>query len=584
LAARLGKGPSASRFGPASGNLATGLASEAPSFRSSWQSVMNAWRGVSRGTNGVESEEAGESSTAGTVSATEEGLVAKNGPTAVSATGASPSVASNLTATSQNVLLTAAAYQKEVPSPTSHSPWRAAQDADTQASPTAGAETTANERPGTTNRDHMVAAAQHDNQENPRQAVENSAQTITPAAEAPILLPVSPASPEISARTQTTEATSPSSSTIARSGVSSTPASGGAAAGLGTRSMHTVSASILRSRAQSNLAREAEMSSPDDISESAASRRMASLSSSGTSAIETQHEPASTRSAAGGESQSGRPNPDSKLDNPINPGRAENATDASTHLANVFGPVQSSAEAIDSDAKQTVGRSETRAASRGAAGETVADATPVVASQTATAGIASIGLRTPAAAQLSSAPASDRAQTSTATSAASSAQDTFSALDRGTSLGTPTWTHAGGQHAEAGFSDPALGWVGVRADLSASGIHATLVPDSAEAAQALNGHLAGLSSHLVEQQAPVVSLSMASPGDNGVESGTGQHMQQGAEGSPQGRESAGSQAGSHGSTPQSLSTSDLTAPAQSGVLDTLAYTGELRGTHVSVMA
>ena len=56
----------------------------------------------------------------------------------------------------------------------------------------------------------------------------------------------------------------------------------------------------------------------------------------------------------------------------------------------------------------------------------------------------------------------------------------------------------------------------------------TLVPSSAEAAQALDGHLAGLSTHLTEQQSTVASLTIASPSGSEVENGAGQRMQQGA--------------------------------------------------------
>jgi flagellar hook-length control protein FliK len=160
----------------------------------------------------------------------------------------------------------------------------------------------------------------------------------------------------------------------------------------------------------------------------------------------------------------------------------------------------------------------------------------------------------------------------------------FSALDAGTSPGTPAWTHAGSQHAEAGFRDPALGWVSVRADLNGGGIHATLVPSSAEAAQALNGHLAGLSTHLVEQQSPVASLTMASPSESAVENGMGQRMQQSAEGNSQGSAPEEAQAGSQENAPPAASTSVLDAPAQAGIRDSFAHTGDLRGTHISVMA
>ena len=151
-------------------------------------------------------------------------------------------------------------------------------------------------------------------------------------------------------------------------------------------------------------------------------------------------------------------------------------------------------------------------------------------------------------------------------------------------MGTPAWTHAGGQHAEAGFRDPDLGWVGVRADLNTGGIRATLVPSSAEASQTLSGHLAGLSSHLVEQQTTVASLSMASPGESGADSGMGQHMQQGAEGNAQGSTSEEPQATPQRDSPLESSTSTLAATTESGVPETHAYPGELRGTHISVMA
>ncbi len=95
----------------------------------------------------------------------------------------------------------------------------------------------------------------------------------------------------------------------------------------------------------------------------------------------------------------------------------------------------------------------------------------------------------------------------------STAQATFAALDTGSSPGTTTWVHAGTRSAEAGFQDPTLGWVGVRADASGGGVHASLVPGSAEAAVTLGGHLAGLNSYLAEQHTPVDSITLAAPED-----------------------------------------------------------------------
>lgn len=92
-----------------------------------------------------------------------------------------------------------------------------------------------------------------------------------------------------------------------------------------------------------------------------------------------------------------------------------------------------------------------------------------------------------------------------------SARETFAALDAGTSPAALGWIHAASQHAEAGFQDPALGWVGVRADMSGGGIHAAVVPGSADAAQALAGHLAGLTAHLAAQHMEVHSVTVAAP-------------------------------------------------------------------------
>lgn len=103
-----------------------------------------------------------------------------------------------------------------------------------------------------------------------------------------------------------------------------------------------------------------------------------------------------------------------------------------------------------------------------------------------------------------------------------SVSDPFSALDA-TSVagspigpGSPVWTVAGSRQAEAGFDDPSLGWIGVRAARDAGGVQATLVPGSVTAAQELAGNLGGsldgLHAYLAAQHTPVESLVMASPG------------------------------------------------------------------------
>ena len=111
-------------------------------------------------------------------------------------------------------------------------------------------------------------------------------------------------------------------------------------------------------------------------------------------------------------------------------------------------------------------------------------------------------------------------------------REVFATLDAGDGLGRPAWIHAGAQRAEVGFQDPALGWVGVRADSSSGGVRAELVAGSADAAQALSSHMAGLNAYLAERHTPVESLTMATPQGGspgaGSDRGAGEGMQQGA--------------------------------------------------------
>jgi hypothetical protein len=116
---------------------------------------------------------------------------------------------------------------------------------------------------------------------------------------------------------------------------------------------------------------------------------------------------------------------------------------------------------------------------------------------------------------------------STGAATSPSAHETFAALDGGTATASPAWTHTGTQYAEAGFHDPALGWVGVRADSASGGVHASLVPDSTDAAQALGGHVAGLNTYLAEQHTPVETLTVAAPEHRSIGSSTDQSGSQG---------------------------------------------------------
>jgi len=101
------------------------------------------------------------------------------------------------------------------------------------------------------------------------------------------------------------------------------------------------------------------------------------------------------------------------------------------------------------------------------------------------------------------------------------ARETFATLDGSTgapATGAATWLHAGPHRAEAGFQDPALGWVGVRADNVGGGaVHASLVAGSADAAQTLSTHLEGLNAYLLERHSELGSVTLTAP-DNGAAS------------------------------------------------------------------
>jgi hypothetical protein len=89
------------------------------------------------------------------------------------------------------------------------------------------------------------------------------------------------------------------------------------------------------------------------------------------------------------------------------------------------------------------------------------------------------------------------------------AAEPFAALDHGASEPAPIWTRAGTNKVEAGFQDPSLGWVGVRATADASGMHAAVVPSSPEASRMLSGSLSDLGAYLVQQHHPLQSLTIA---------------------------------------------------------------------------
>jgi hypothetical protein len=88
---------------------------------------------------------------------------------------------------------------------------------------------------------------------------------------------------------------------------------------------------------------------------------------------------------------------------------------------------------------------------------------------------------------------------------------TIAALDSGDTSGQVTWTQTGPHHAEAGIDDPVLGWVSVRAQTDANGVHASIVPVSQDAALSLGAHMAGLHAYLAERHAGVDSVQVTAP-------------------------------------------------------------------------
>lgn len=181
--------------------------------------------------------------------------------------------------------------------------------------------------------------------------------------------------------------------------------------------------------------------------------------------------------------------------------------------------------------------------------------------------------------------ASDSAGASATTAATTDSRDTFAALDTAGAGEKATWIHASAQQAEAGYQDPSLGWVSVRANASGGGVHAELATASTDAAQALGGHLAGLNAYLADHHAAVESLTITAPnsGSSGFSSdqGAGQGMQQGA-----GQQNSGAESGfQSGAYTSSASTSSVTSSGASpAVWEGNAQPAGLASGHISVMA
>ncbi len=158
----------------------------------------------------------------------------------------------------------------------------------------------------------------------------------------------------------------------------------------------------------------------------------------------------------------------------------------------------------------------------------------------------------------------------------SALRQTFTTLDSAVSAPAASSMHAERGSVEAGFDDPALGWIGVRAVLGHSGIHATVAPDSVSAEESVRAHLADLSVYLTEHHTPVETLTVAAPtvhsstqwsGDAHGQRGGGQEAGQQGRDNPQ-RTSSDSDRGAAGNRNAATRTYD--SPASEVSLSTVA--------------
>ena len=164
-----------------------------------------------------------------------------------------------------------------------------------------------------------------------------------------------------------------------------------------------------------------------------------------------------------------------------------------------------------------------------------------------------------------------------------SGRDTFAALDAETASPPTTWIQAGTRRAEAGYQDPALGWVGVRAQSDGSGVHAAVVPGSAEAAQALNGHLTGLNAFMVEHHGHGSTVTLAAPESahaEGTQYGSGQQQ-----GNPGRQEANSREPNSQSPIEAGRGQSASLVPTNSASqIDGFVTTAASPGIHISVVA
>jgi hypothetical protein len=164
-----------------------------------------------------------------------------------------------------------------------------------------------------------------------------------------------------------------------------------------------------------------------------------------------------------------------------------------------------------------------------------------------------------------------------------SGEETFARMDADGSPRSIHWVQAGTHHAEAGYLDPALGWVGVRAESSGGGFHAAVLPGSSEAAQVLSSHLGGLNALLAQEHGPHATATMAEPQDARYGAGAEQgNSPGGGSGRDESAGKDGARTGQESVSPLRTSANAVRAVGRS--TDSDGSVMRRSGTHVSVMA
>jgi hypothetical protein len=162
-------------------------------------------------------------------------------------------------------------------------------------------------------------------------------------------------------------------------------------------------------------------------------------------------------------------------------------------------------------------------------------------------------------------------------------EETFARLDAESASQSIHWVQAGAHRAEAGYLDPNLGWVGVRAETSGGAVHAALLPGSPEAAQVLGTHLTGLNAFLAQQHGAHATATIATPEDG--RSGAGAQQGNSADGGS-GRDEGAGRTMVPASRPSDLAPQTATSATGAADRSIVSDGSAIRraGTYVSVMA